>query len=71
MELLSPEDLAGISPEQLESLCRQAIDENPKAVQDFRSGKEKALKALLGAVMRQCRGCADAAETEELLRKML
>ena len=71
MELLSPEDLAGISSEQLESLCRQAIDENPKAVQDFRSGKEKALKALLGAVMRQCRGRADAVQTEKLLREML
>ena len=71
MEFLTPEDLAGISPEQLEEFCRQAIESSPKAVEDYRSGKEKALKALLGAVMRQSKGRADAAEVEKRLRELL
>lgn len=71
MEFLTPEDLAGIAPEQLEEFCRQAIESSPKAVDDYRSGKEKALKALLGAVMRQSKGRADAAEVEKRLRELL
>lgn len=71
MELLSPEDFQEISSEQLQNLCRQAIEDNPKAVKDFCSGKEKALKALLGAVMRQCRGKADASQVETILRKII
>lgn len=71
MEFLTPEDLAGIAPEQLEEFCRQAIENSPKAVEDYRSGKEKALKALLGAVMRQSKGRADAAEVEKRLRELL
>ena len=71
MEFLTPEDLAGIAPEQLEVFCRQAIESSPKAVEDYRSGKEKALKALLGAVMRQSKGRADAAEVEKRLRELL
>jgi len=31
-EFIKPEDLAGISDEELESLCKEAIDANPKAV---------------------------------------
>lgn len=71
MQLLSPEDFQEISSEQLQKLCCQALENNPKAVKDFCSGKEKALKALLGAVMRECRGKADASQVEAMLRKMI
>ncbi len=71
MEFLTPEDLAGVSLEQLQEMCRQAIESNPKAAADYRAGKEKALKALLGAVMRQSKGRADAAEAEKMLREQL
>ena len=70
-DLLRPEDLAGISSEQLEALCWQAIADSPKAVNDYHNGKEKALKAILGLVMRGCRGKADPIEAEALLRKLL
>ena len=71
MEFLTPEDLAGISFQQLREMCCQAVETNPKAVEDYRSGKEKALKALLGAVMRQSKGRADAAQAEKTLRELL
>lgn len=71
MEFLTPEDLAGVSSQQLEEMCRQAVESNPKAVEDYRSGKEKAFKALLGSVMRQSKGRADAAQAEKILRELL
>ena len=70
-ELLSESDMAGLSPEALKELCQQAIDANAKAVADYRSGKEKALKALVGFVMKNSRGQADAAAAESVIKSLL
>lgn len=48
-----------------------AIEENPKAVADFRSGKERALEALFGFVMKRTAGKANPQIVRELLRKRL
>ncbi len=70
-EFVSESDMQGISSEELEKLCTEAINSNPNAVKDYLSGKEKALKALLGNVMKQTRGRGNAQEIEQLLLKML
>ncbi len=70
-ELLSESDMAGLSHEALKELCQQAIDTNAKAVADYRSGKEKALKALVGFVMKNSRGQADAAAAESVIKSLL
>lgn len=70
-ELLSESDMAGLSAEALNELCRQAIASNAKAVADYRSGKEKALKALVGFVMKNSRGQADAAAAESVIKSLL
>ena len=44
---------------------------NSKAADDYRAGKLEALKFLVGQVMRETRGRADAAEIEALLQKEL
>ncbi|MDD3261665.1 MAG: Asp-tRNA(Asn)/Glu-tRNA(Gln) amidotransferase GatCAB subunit B, partial [Oscillospiraceae bacterium] len=64
---LSEKDLAGIDDEQLENLCKEALGKNPKAAEDYRAGKEKAVKALVGYVMKSTRGRADAQKAETLL----
>ena len=51
--------------------ARKAIDANAKAVEDFRAGKEKALGALKGFVMREMRGKADPQRVEVILRSLL
>ena len=56
---LSEKDLAGLDKDALAALCRQAVSENPSAVKDYLGGKEKALKALLGSVMKASRGRAN------------
>ena len=40
------------------------------AVADIKSGKDKAVMALVGAVMRQSKGRADAQKAKEVLLKM-
>ena len=71
LEFISESDMGGLDEETMINLCRQAIEENKKAVEDYRGGKEKALKALLGNVMKNSRGKADAAAAEAKLKEMI
>ncbi len=61
----------GLSEGELISVCRRAIEANEKAVSDFLRGKDAAVKALVGAVMRETRGLADPAAAEKTLRNLL
>jgi len=57
--------------EQITAAAKQAIDENPQAVEDYRSGKKGALNFLVGQVMKKTRGRADPALTNRLIREQL
>ncbi len=49
----------------------EAIAANPKAVTDYRAGKDTAVKFLVGHVMRMTRGKANPQVSTELVRKQL
>lgn len=67
-QVIADENLALISDaSEIEKLVDEAIAANPKAVADFQGGKEKALGAIVGHVMRQTRGQANAAVVNELI----
>ena len=70
-EFISESDLSEISEEDIIELCNKAIELNEKAVNDYINGKEKALKSLVGFVMKSTKGRADALFTEKTLQKML
>ena len=44
---------------------------NPKAVADYRAGKQEAVKFLVGQVMRETRGRANPATLTEILKAKL
>jgi aspartyl-tRNA(Asn)/glutamyl-tRNA(Gln) amidotransferase subunit B len=56
---------------ELEAICRKVVENLPKIVEDYRSGKEKAFGALVGGVMKETRGKANPALVNELLKKVL
>ena len=66
-DFLSESDLAGIDEGQLSALCAEAVEKNPKAAADYLAGKEKAVKALVGYVMKATKGRADAQQAEAML----
>lgn len=70
-EIISKKGLFAIPKEEIVKFCREAIEENPKAVQDYLSGKRQALNFLVGQVMKKTRGRADPGETAKMLEKML
>jgi aspartyl-tRNA(Asn)/glutamyl-tRNA(Gln) amidotransferase subunit B len=56
---------------ELEEICRRVIEANPKAVEDYRNGKEKSFGALVGGVMKETKGRANPALVNQLLREQL
>ncbi len=70
-DFISENDMGGIDEDTLKRLCSEAIANNPNAVADYRGGKEKALKSLLGSVMKATRGRADAIQAEKLLIELI
>ncbi len=56
---------------ELERIVTEVIAANPKSVDEFRAGKDKAFNALVGQVMKASRGKANPAQASELLKKRL
>jgi aspartyl-tRNA(Asn)/glutamyl-tRNA(Gln) amidotransferase subunit B len=55
---------------KIEAAVKSVLEENPKAVQDYKSGEEKALHFLVGLCMKETRGAVDAKEVRKLIQKM-
>ena len=55
----------------LEDICKQCISESSDAVNDFLSGKEKALQAIIGKVMSKTKGCANASKARKLIVELI
>lgn len=70
-EYIKGSDLEGVSDSDLEKYCLEAIKANPKAVEDIRNGKDKALNVMFGYIMKQTRGKADVKKAEVLIRELL
>ena len=52
--------------DEIEALCAQAISDDPDAAEKFRGGKEGAINALKGSVMKATRGQANPVVDEPL-----
>ncbi|NLL17713.1 MAG: Asp-tRNA(Asn)/Glu-tRNA(Gln) amidotransferase subunit GatB [Clostridia bacterium] len=55
----------------LEAMIDEVLAANPKSVEDFRNGKDKAFGFLVGQVMRASKGQANPKLVNEILRKKL
>ena len=55
----------------LEKIVDDVLAANPKSVEEFRAGKDKAFNALVGQVMKASRGKANPAQVNDVLRAKL
>jgi aspartyl-tRNA(Asn)/glutamyl-tRNA(Gln) amidotransferase subunit B len=55
----------------IDAIVAEVLAANPKQVEDYRAGKEKAFNSLVGQVMKATKGKANPAQVNELLRKKL
>lgn len=70
-ELISESDMGGLDEATTKKLCEEAVENNPNAVADYKNGKEKAIKAIVGYVMKNSRGKADAMVAENIIKELI
>ncbi len=55
----------------IEAIIDRVIGENPRAIEDYKNGKEKAKQALFGACMKELKGAGDPSMIKEILETKL
>lgn len=71
-KIVSQKGLKQVSDEgELKKIVAQIISDNPRAVEDYRSGNEKALGFFVGQTMKLTRGQANPGKVNELVVKLL
>jgi aspartyl-tRNA(Asn)/glutamyl-tRNA(Gln) amidotransferase subunit B len=56
---------------ELERICDQVIAANPRQVEDYCAGKEKAFNSLIGQAMKLTKGKANPQQVTEILKRKL
>ncbi len=65
-------DLIAVSDAgELRKFCQQAVEENLKAVEEYKAGNDKSFNFLVGQVMRKTKGKASPKEVNDLLKEMM
>lgn len=68
-DIMQEENLQQVEEsDELAETVKKVINENQNAAQDYISGKETALKFLMGAVMRETKGRANPQAVEKLIK---
>ncbi|MEA2362647.1 MAG: aspartyl-tRNA(Asn)/glutamyl-tRNA(Gln) amidotransferase subunit [Thermoleophilaceae bacterium] len=70
-EVVESHGLGRAGEDELGDIVERAIADNPDAVEKIRAGKDQAIGALVGAVMRETKGRADGGEVQRLIRAKL
>ncbi len=71
-EYVKKEGLEAVSDSsELEKFVKEAMDENPKAVEDIKAGNEKSINFILGQVMRKSRGKASPKEVHDIIKTLI
>ncbi|HAM39111.1 MAG TPA: Asp-tRNA(Asn)/Glu-tRNA(Gln) amidotransferase GatCAB subunit B [Elusimicrobia bacterium] len=72
LEIVKSQGLIQISDEgAIEKIVDEVITENQKAVAEYKSGKQQAIGALVGAVMKKSKGKANPKLVNEILKRKL
>ncbi|MBA2506591.1 MAG: Asp-tRNA(Asn)/Glu-tRNA(Gln) amidotransferase subunit GatB [Thermoleophilaceae bacterium] len=70
-QIVADRGLGAAGGDELGAIVDQAIAENAGAVEKIREGKDQAIGAIVGAVMRQTKGRADGGEVQKLIRERI
>ena len=71
-DILKEKELVQVSDEtEIQKLAERIIQDNPKPVKDFQSGKENAIQFLVGQMMKITKGKVNPDKAKEILIKLL
>jgi aspartyl-tRNA(Asn)/glutamyl-tRNA(Gln) amidotransferase subunit B len=57
--------------DELTAIVERALEQNADAVEKVRAGNDKAIGAIVGAVMRETKGRADGGEVQRMIRERI
>ena len=60
-----------LSEDDLKNLINNIVDNNPASIKDFKEGKDRAVKYLMGQVMKETKGSANPGLANKLLVEIL
>jgi aspartyl-tRNA(Asn)/glutamyl-tRNA(Gln) amidotransferase subunit B len=66
--IVAERGLGKAGADELEQIVEQALADNADAVEKIRNGNDKAIGAIVGAVMRATKGRADGGEVQRIIR---
>lgn len=70
-KVLSDHDVKSMSEEELVQIIKNVLVENEKLVNDYKSGNERVMKAIMGLIMKETRGNANPKDVTDNLKKLL
>ncbi len=56
---------------KLESMCKKVLEANPQSIEDFKKGRKQAFFFLVGQVMKETKGQANAKSVTEIMEKLI
>jgi aspartyl-tRNA(Asn)/glutamyl-tRNA(Gln) amidotransferase subunit B len=68
--IVKEKGLRKVEDKELQTAVKEVIKENKKAVEDYKSGKEKAIEFLVGQVLKKTKARADPNTVRELIKKL-
>jgi aspartyl-tRNA(Asn)/glutamyl-tRNA(Gln) amidotransferase subunit B len=69
VDIVDERDLRKADEDVTVEATREAVEENPEAVEDYLGGDEEAINYLVGQVMSKTGGSADPAVVNDVLRQ--
>jgi aspartyl-tRNA(Asn)/glutamyl-tRNA(Gln) amidotransferase subunit B len=69
--IVADKGLSRAGEDELGAIVEQAMSDNPDAVEKIRAGNDKAIGAIIGAVMKATKGRADGGEVQRMVRERL
>jgi aspartyl-tRNA(Asn)/glutamyl-tRNA(Gln) amidotransferase subunit B len=69
--IIAEQGLGRAGEDELGEIVDKAIADNPDAVEKIREGKQQAIGAIVGAIMRETQGRADGGEVQRMIRERL
>ncbi|MDF2615809.1 MAG: gatB [Sedimentibacter sp.] len=71
MDFISESDMEGIDEGDFRAICEKAVRNNQKAAEEYKNGKEKAIGSIIGFIMKETKGKADAAAATEIVKELI
>ncbi len=70
-EILEENNINEMDESELDDMITKLLEDNPKSVSDYKSGNERAIKFLMGQIMKETKGNANPTLVTEKLIKAL